>query len=108
MLPGAIHAVLLIHPPGEKENPQAILWPEGKQDYTVLSSVAKRAFHKQKAIVRTQNSRKKETGEPLDALACPFLLDNQMSGVVAIEITSRSKPMQKATVQQIQTGTKWL
>ncbi len=108
MLPGSTHAVLLTRPPGEKEDPQALLWPEGQQDYTVLSRVAKTVFYKQKTIVRTQNNQKKETGEPLDAVACPLFLDDQLLGVVAIEITSRSKLMQKATVQQIQTSTKWL
>lgn len=108
MLNGLTHAVLLTRSPGEKKDDQAILWPEEQQDYPALSRVAKAAFHKKKAVVRTRNNQKKTTGEPLDALACPLFLNNQLFGVVAIEVTNRTKPMQEATIRQIQTGAKWL
>ncbi|MDC3237394.1 hypothetical protein OAT93_01535, partial [bacterium] len=108
ILSGAIHAVLLTRPPSDDADPLAIVWPESRQDYTALTRVAKAAFHKQKAVVRAQNNQIEETGEPLDAIACPLFMDDQMFGVVAIEVTSRSKPMQESTIQHLQTGTKWL
>lgn len=108
MLPGATHAVLLSAPPGEEGDRQAIVWPEDQPDYAVLSRVAKVAFHKEQAVARARNSKKEQTGEPMDALACPLFLNDRPFGVVAIEITSRSQSMQEATVQQVQTGAKWL
>ncbi len=108
MLAGSIHAVLLTRPPADKEDPQAIVWPETQQDYSALTRVAKTAFNKQQAVVRAQNNQIEKTSKPLDALACPIFLDNQLFGVVAIEITSRSKPLQEAIVQQVQVGIKWL
>lgn len=108
MLNGATHAVLLTRCPGEEEDDEAVLWPEKQQNYPTLSRVAKAAFHKKQAVVRARNSQKSATGEPLDALACPLFVNDQLFGVVAMEVTSRTKPMQEATIQQIQTGAKWL
>lgn len=108
MLPGSTHAVLLTAPPGKEEDCQAILWPEDHQGFAVLSRVAKAAFHEKKAVVRARNNQREQTGEPMDAIACPLFLNERMYGVVAIEITGRSQALQTATVQQVQTGAKWL
>jgi len=108
LLSGSVHAVLLTGPPNDGTDHLSLVWPEGRQDYTTLTRVAKAAFHKQQAVVRSQNNQIEKTGEPLDAMACPLFLDGRLFGVVAIEVTSRSKPMQEATVQHVQTGAKWL
>ncbi|GAG23952.1 unnamed protein product, partial [marine sediment metagenome] len=60
------------------------------------------------AVIKTRNNKAEKTGEPLDALACPLFMSDRLFGVVAIEITNRSQPVQQATVQQVQVGAKWL
>ena len=59
-------------------------------------------------MIKTRNNTVEKSGEPLDALACPLFVSGQVIGVVAIEMTHRSQPMQRATVQKVQVGAKWL
>ena len=108
MLSGSIQAVLLSGPPDEGPYDQALFWPDEGHDHTVLSGVAQAALRNKQAVIKTRNNEVEKTGEPLDAMACPLFLSGRLFGVVAIEMTNRSEPMQKATVQQVQAGAKWL
>ncbi len=108
ILSGAVHAVVLTGPPGEGPHDQAIYWPDEGRDHTTLSRVAQLALRNQKAVVKTRSSIIETTSEPLDAMACPLFLGSQLLGVVAIEMTHRSEPMQRVAVQQVQAASKWL
>ena len=108
MLSGSVHAALLTGPPEEGPYNQALFWPDERRDHDLLSGVAQAALRNRQAVIKTRNNEVKKTGEPLDALACPLFLSGRLFGVVAIEMTHRSQPMQQATVQQVQTGVKWL
>jgi multidrug resistance efflux pump len=108
ILSGSIHAVLLTGPPDEGPYDQAVFWPGERRDHSALSCVAQAALHNQQAAIKTRNNEVEGTGEPLDALACPLFLGGRLFGVVAIEMTTRSQPLQQATVQQVQAGAKWL
>jgi len=108
ILSGSIHAVLLTGPPDEGPYNRALYWPDKRRDHSVLSRVAQAALRNKQAVIETGKNKAEKTGEPLDALACPLFLNDRLFGVVAIEITSRSQPMQQATVQQVQLGAKWL
>ncbi len=108
MLSGSIHAVLLTGPPDEGPYNRALYWPDKQRDHSVLSRAAQEALRNKQAVIETGKNKVEKTGEPLDVLACPLFLNDRLFGVVAIEITSRSQPMQQATVQQVQVGAKWL
>jgi RND family efflux transporter MFP subunit len=108
ILSGSIHAVLLTGPPDEGPYNRALYWPDKRRDHSVLSRVAQAALRNKQAVIETGKNKAEKTGEPLDALACPLFLSDRLFGVVAIEITNRSQPMQQATVQQVQLGAKWL
>jgi len=108
ILSGSIQAVLLTGPPDEGPYDQALFWPDEHRDRSALSRVAQAALRNKQAVVKTRNNEVEKTGEPLDALACPLFLSGRLFGVVAIEMTHRSQPMQQATVQQVQAGAKWL
>ncbi len=108
MLSGSIHAVLLTGPPDEGPYNRALYWPDKQRDHSVLSRAAQEALRNKQAVIETGKNKVEKTGEPLDVLACPLFLNERLFGVVAIEITSRSQPMQQATVKQVQVGAKWL
>lgn len=108
ILPGTTHAVLLAGAPDEGPYDQAYYWPDEQHDHTSLLRVTKAALGNKQAVVKTRNNTAEETGEPLDALACPLFLNGKLFGVVGIEMTSRSQSMQQAMVQQLQAGVKWL
>lgn len=108
MISGSIHAVLLTGPPDEGPYNRALFWPDEHHDHSVLSRVSQAALGNKQPVINTHNNHIENTGEPLDALACPLFLNGSLFGVVAIELSNRSQPLQQATVQQVQTGVKWL
>ncbi len=108
MLPGSIHGVLLTGPLDEGPYTQAIYWPDAEHDNEPLKRVAQAALRSKQAVIKTRNSSADETGEPLDAMACPLFLDGKLFGVFALQMSNRSQPMQQAAIRQVQAGVKWL
>ena len=107
-LSGSTRALLLSGPPGKGPYDLVLSWPDNRNDHSGLSSIAQAALRSQKAVIITRNNKIESTGEPLNALACPLRLNGELFGVVAIEMTHRSRPMRQATVRQVQTGARWL
>jgi multidrug resistance efflux pump len=108
LVPGARYAVLHTGPADTGPYEQSFSWPHESDLSTHLERVINAALRSKQAIIKTANHFSDETSEPLDALACPIIVEGQLLGVVAFEMTSRSKVMQQNTVQLIQTGLKWL
>ena len=108
MLSGQKRAVLLTGKPDEGPYDQALYWPDEQQNDTALSRVAQTALHLKQVVIKPCNSAVESTREPRDALACPLFLGGRLLGVIAIEMTHCSQSMHQSTVQQIQTGAKWL
>jgi multidrug resistance efflux pump len=108
MLSGSMRALLLTGPPAEGPYDQARFWPDKGGDHAVLFHVAQATLRYEKPVVKTRSSEVEKTGEPLDTLACPLFLDGRLLGVVAIEMTNRSQPMQAEAIKQIQAGARWL
>jgi len=108
MLQGSVYAELLSGPLDEGPYSQPLFWPAGRRDGAKLAGVAQAALRSKKAVIKTRNNTAEENGTPLDAMACPLLLDGKLLGVVAIEMTNRSQPMQQAAVQMVQAGARWL
>ncbi|NNG00943.1 MAG: HlyD family efflux transporter periplasmic adaptor subunit [Desulfobacteraceae bacterium] len=108
LVSGSIHAVLVTGTPGKGPFNRIVFWPDKSHNPAVLSHIAKACLGSKKAVVKTRNSKMAETGEPLDAMACPLFMGGRLFGVIAIAMVARSQPVQKATVQLVQTGVKWL
>ncbi len=108
ILPGSRRAVLLTGPPDEGPYNRAISWPDEQANIPSLKRMTEAVLRSKQSVIKTRNNATETTGEPLDAMACPFFLQGQLTGIVAIEMTTRSKPMQQAAIQQVQLGLKWL
>ncbi len=108
MLPGSIHAEILTGPLDEGPYDQAIYWPDAEHDHALLTRVRQAALRSKQAVIKTRNNTAEETGEPLDAVACPLFLGGKLFGVFAIQMSNRSQPMQQAAIRQVQAGVKWL
>ena len=108
MLSGATGAEMLTGPPDKGPYDRALFWSNGRKVHPELSSLAQAALRSKQAMIQSRNNAVEESGEPLDALACPLFLNGQILGVVAIEMTHRSQPMQQSALKQVQDGTKWL
>ena len=108
MLPGSIHAEILTGPLDEGPYDQAIYWPDAEHDHALLTRVRQAALRSKQAVIKSRNNTAEETGEPLDAVACPLFLGGKLFGVFAIQMSNRSQPMQQAAIRQVQAGVKWL
>ncbi|MDX2453008.1 efflux RND transporter periplasmic adaptor subunit [Desulfosarcina sp.] len=108
MLSGSTHAVLLSGPTDVGPYDRALSWPQDVDGHNALLPVARAALDNKQAVIKTRSHQVENTGEPLDALACPLFLEGRLLGVVAIEMTHRSQSMQRAAVQHVQAGAKWL
>ena len=108
MLSGSVNGMLLTGPPNRGPYNRVCFWPEKYQGYKALTNVVKAALQNRQTVIKSLKNKADKTGEPLDALACPLFLRNRLMGVIALEMTHRSRPLQKAVVRQIQTGAKWL
>ena len=85
-----------------------ISWPDENRNYAMLSPLVKAVFRSEKAVVKANNNTMEDTGEPLDAMACPLFVKGRLIGVVAIEMSHRPPALHKTMVQQVQVGAKWL
>lgn len=108
ILPGSRRAVLLTGSPNEGPYNCAIYWPDDQGDIPSLKRMTEAVLRSNQSVIKTRNDTTENTGEPLDAMACPILSQGQLIGIVVIEMTTRSKPMQQAAIQQVQIGLKWL
>ncbi|MDX2494935.1 MAG: HlyD family efflux transporter periplasmic adaptor subunit [Desulfuromusa sp.] len=108
ILPGSRRAVLLTGPPDEGPYSRAFFWPDGQSNIPTLKRLVDAVLRSKQSVIKTRNNTTETTGEPLDAMACPVFLQEKLIGIVAIEMTTRSKPMQQAAIQQVQIGIKWL
>lgn len=108
ILPGSRCAVLLTGPPDEGPYNRAYFWPDGQSQIPTLKRLVDAVLRSKQSVIKTRNNTTETTGEPLDAMACPVFFQEKLIGIVAIEMTTRSKPMQQAAIQQVQIGIKWL
>jgi RND family efflux transporter MFP subunit len=108
ILSGSIQAILLAGRVDEGPYDRALFWPEQPSDHSSLTRIAQAALRCKQPVIKTRNSALNDTGEPLDTMACPLFINGLLLGVVAIEMTHRSQPMQQAAIQQVQAGAQWL
>ena len=104
ILSGSTQALLLTGPPGEGPYDLALFWLDKDRDHSALLRVARAALHHKQAVIKTRNNKAEKTGELLDALACPLLLNDQLFGseTVGALLLQRAadKPFTAETVEQ--------
>lgn len=108
IMTGSTQAVLLTGPPDEGPYDQTLLWPDKQRDHSALLHFAREVLHHKQAVIKNGNNKAEKPGTPVDALACPLLLNGRLYGVVAIEMTNGSRPIQQATLRKVQAGAEWL
>lgn len=108
LLQGSLYAKLLTGPPDAGPFDRVLFWPEKRKGHDALDRVAQTALRSKKAVIEIRKNAMEETGEPLDCMACPLFVDGRLIGVVAIEMTARSKSMQQSAVRQVRAGAKLL
>ena len=108
ILPGSRRAVVLTGSPDEGPYDHVISLSDEQTAIPSLEQMTAAVLRSRQSVIKTRNNVAESAGEPLDTMACPIFFQGQLIGIVAIEITTRSEPMQQAAIQQVQIGLKWL
>lgn len=108
MIAGVGRGILLLGDPDRGPFLPAGQWPEGVAGTAGLTALAESVIRERRGLIRPQPQSAAKTDNPHDIIAHPLLLDNQLVGVVAVEISSRAEPQQRAVLQLLQWGSNWL
>lgn len=108
MLSGSRHAMLLIAPTDQGPDNRVLFWPDDRGDHAMLSHVARVALRDKKPVIKPLSTQGEKTGESRDVVACPLFLEDQLLGIVSLEMTHRSLSRLRAVVQEVRAGARWI
>ena len=83
-------------------------WPDESDATLQLTSLADLVIKERQGAVRKGKQHESGDGEAHDTLAYPLLVDDQLCGVVALEISHRSEEQLRKVMRQLQWGCAWL
>ncbi len=110
-LPGVRRGVVVLGDPKSNSYAPAAFWPQGSKGSMNLTRVADFAIGQKKGVLRgghSKNGSNGREGEKSSFMAYPFLIDEGLYGVVAVEAcTSDEKETQQA-MRQLQWGSSWM
>ena len=107
MIEGVNRAVVYFAALDKASYNPAVFLPENVNDVEDLSPVVQAALSKKECILHQHTLTDKETGEPLDTLACPLFLDKQLFGVIVVQISGRTPAKQQIAMQQLRESAVW-
>jgi biotin carboxyl carrier protein len=105
---GVIRAVVLFGDPDTGPFQPAAVCPEARASTAGLSNAAASALQKKSVVVRARESAPEALKQEGDIVAVPIIRDEQLIGVVAMEIRSRSPEQQRMAVRNIGANLTWL
>lgn len=77
-------------------------WPENLTEFKEFAGSAKVALSHGKGILLQNKDVGLATGEPSDVIASPLFLDDQLYGVIVIQMSRRIPAKQQAVIQQLE------
>ncbi len=80
------------------------IWPEAAEDGTPLGEVAEFAMNERRGVVQAGG----ESARGGQQIAYPFIVDDEVCGVVAMEIRDRPDRQLRAAMRQLQWGVSWI
>jgi len=107
MIEGVNRAVVYFAALDKASYNPAVFWPENDNDIEELSPAVQEAILKKECILHQHTLTDKETGKPLDTLACPLFLDKQLFGVIVVQISGRTPAKQQTAMQQLRESAVW-
>ena len=98
---GVTQAVVVLQKPGEKALVPVAYFPEAPADRAALSRVAERALKEGQGVVLP-------AGDAGYQLGLPVRVDQELRGVVGLDIDARPEPQVRAAMRDLQWGAGWL
>ena len=109
MVSGVLCAGIFL--PGKNANQEQQLlaqYPQNGVNLALLEQVASVSLASGKSSIRFNQVYTSNQGQTCDLLACPLMVDGQVSVMVALAISPRSKPQCHAVKQLLEWGMLWL
>lgn len=104
-LEGVIRGVVVLRTPEPGSFAPAGVWPAGVEGSPKLAAVVERVLADRRVAVEGhKNSRRQDPA----SIAHPILVDDELYGVVALEVEGRADSRLQELVQQLGWGTGWL
>lgn len=101
LIPGVVQSLLIMATPRNTFSPVAG-WPEGKNDPLQLSDVVERVLEERCGLL-VELPASSHYG-----IAYPLLIDEELRGVVALEISVTAEQVLQKAMEQLQWGIVWL
>lgn len=99
--------VILGEAPDEGPFTPVAYWPEEAPAEGALSRAAELAMAERRGVVQGQEVDQAGSGEPCQ-VAYPFLVDDRLFGVVAIEVDAGQRSRLRGVMRQLQWGAGWI
>lgn len=108
IIQGVSSGVVMFAVPEQDALAAVACWPAGNTASAGLQAAARTALNSRRGVINhRQGSADGGTG-PVDIVACPLLVREQVIGIVALEIASRPDSGQRAVMQLLKWGGTWL
>jgi RND family efflux transporter MFP subunit len=107
MINGTSNAVVFSTESGTKSYLPIVYWPEKNSLAKYAAPAVTAALSKKQCVLLQQLDGSDKTGEPKDLIACPLLLDEELYGVVVIQMPSQASEQRQSTIFQVKTATVW-
>lgn len=109
-IPGASRGVIVLGEADHGPFAPVAFWPEGKGGNLGLTTAAELAIEERRGVLRDARQGAPTTDSRTDFchIAFPFLIDGQLYGVVAVELTARPETSLRAAMRQLQWGAAWM
>jgi multidrug efflux pump subunit AcrA (membrane-fusion protein) len=107
---GVFRAVLVLRAEHHEHMEPVAYWPKGRGATLGLSAAAEAALAEGRGVARARKPKPGEPGAVPDScdVAYPIALDDEIIGVVALEIEPRPKEALAAVIRQLQWGAVWI
>ena len=108
LLVGSQRAIVLLGDPGAGPVLPAATWPDVAAPTPGLSNAAASALQQRRIVVRAKDSAPEAARQEGDIVAVPILREQELVGVVAVELTGRPEIEQQAAAKTLARNTVWL
>ncbi len=108
MIPGVRRAILMLNSLHGGTIAPAASWPSGATDTNKLVSSATLALQRRAPVVQPIGSQHVGNQEGPVVVACPLLQEDELFGVVTLEVETLEKQQQQTLLQLLRWGSAWL
>lgn len=109
MIKGATRAIVFSPAPDKDSYIATATWPEGhNSSHEPFLPAVEAAFAKKRSVLLQLKNSEAKSADALDIIAAPLFLNEQLYGVIAVQLPSRTPTKQHVAILQIESAAVWL